>query len=143
GGMEGDGGIDAGAGGGIPTNDAGVTCTGAETFTVVDALMLSGCTGFGPFSCHGRMPLGAELDLTAGQHYSSLVNVWSTTSPSKLRVKPGDPLGSFLVQKLTGNLTSSEGGPMPEPVEGIHWQPPDPESLRQLECWILLGAQDN
>jgi hypothetical protein len=81
--------------------------------------------------------------MTAGHHYSSLVNVPSTTTPSKLRVKPGDPLGSFLTQKLTNTQGPLEGGPMPQGVEGITWHPPSAENVRLVECWILQGAQNN
>jgi hypothetical protein len=134
-----------GTGGSFGTgNDAGVTCDGGETFTVVDPLLFSGCTGFGQFSCHGRTPFEAGLVMTAGQHYSSLVGVPSTTNPAKLRIKPGDPLGSFVVQKLTDTQNpATEGGPMPQAVEGLMWHPPAPESLRLLECWIVQGAQNN
>jgi hypothetical protein len=134
-----------GTGGGFGTgNDAGITCDGGETFTVVDPLLFGGCTGFGQFSCHGRTPFEAGLVMTAGNHYSSLVGVPSTTNPSKLRVKPGDPLGSFVVQKLTNTQNpATEGGPMPQAVEGLMWRPPDPENLRLLECWIVQGAQNN
>jgi hypothetical protein len=145
GGSGSSGGGTGGTGGGFGSgNDAGLTCDGGETFTVVDPLMFSGCTGFGQFSCHGRTPFEAGLVMTAGNHYSSLVGVPSTTNPSKLRVKPGDPLGSFVVQKLTNTQNpATEGGPMPQPVEGLMWRPPDPENLRLLECWIVQGAQNN
>jgi hypothetical protein len=120
-----------------------VHCDGGETFTVIDSVWLGGCSGFGPFTCHGRTPFEAGLDLTPGHHYTSLVGVASTTNPSKLRVKPGDPQHSFLVQKLTNTQDAGEGGPMPQPVEGLVWRPPDPEKLRELECWILQGAKNN
>jgi hypothetical protein len=109
----------------------------------VDSLILGGCSGFGPFSCHGRTPFQAGLDLTATHRYTSLVNVPSMTNPAKLRVKPGDPLGSFLTQKLTNTQGPNEGGAMPQPVEGIIWHPPPPETVRILECWIEQGAQNN
>jgi hypothetical protein len=139
------GGGTGGTGGGFGTgNDAGITCDGGETFTVVDPLLFSGCTGFGQFSCHGRAPFEAGLVMTAGNHYSSLVGVPSTTNPAKLRIKPGDPLGSFVVQKLTDTQNpATEGGPMPQAVEGLIWHPPPPENLRLLECWIVQGAQNN
>jgi hypothetical protein len=60
----------------------------------------------------------------------------------KQRVAPGDPLGSFLTQKLTNKQGPTEGAPMPQ-GEGILWHPPDPENLRKLECWILEGAPNN
>ena len=48
-----------------------------------------------------------------------------------------------LVQKLTNTQGASEGGPMPQPVEGIMWHPPDPAKLKTLRCWIANGAQNN
>jgi len=57
-------------------------------------------------SCHGAvggptggMYLGPELALT----YQSTVGAPSTIEPSVLRIKPGDPAGSFLQHKIDGD----------------------------------------
>jgi hypothetical protein len=137
------GGVGTGGGGGHVILDAGVSCDGGETFTQSASLMLSSCSSGPIMNCHTRTPYDGNLNLTtAGVAYSSLVNVPSYDAPTKLRVAPGDPLGSFLVQKLTNTQGVIEGGPMPQ-GEGIIWQPPDAEHLRVLECWILEGAQNN
>jgi hypothetical protein len=138
----GSGGAGGGGGGMHEILDAGVSCDGGETFTVAQATMLGSCSGFGPMNCHTRSPFDGTLDLTMPNAYSSLVNIPGSAAPDKLRVAPGDPLGSFLVQKLTNTQGPTEGAPMPQ-GEGILWRPPDPENLRVLECWILQGAQNN
>jgi hypothetical protein len=136
------GGGGGGSGGGHVIQDAGVSCDGGETFTQAQSLMLSSCSSGPIMNCHTRSPYDGNLNLNAAAAYGSLVNVPGYAAPSKLRVVPGDPLGSFLVQKLTNTQGVIEGGPMPQ-GEGIIWQPPDPEHLRVLECWILEGAQNN
>jgi hypothetical protein len=123
--------------------DAGdLRCDGGETFQAARASMLMSCGGFGPMSCHARDPFGGDLDLTEEHAYGSLLNIPATQSIGKTRVIPGDPLNSFLVQKLTNNLTMDEGNPMPQ-GEGIRWQPPDPAQLKVLECWIARGAPND
>jgi hypothetical protein len=54
--------------------------------------------------CHtsiGRAPAGG-LSLDPEVAYSQLVNVPSVRKPGAIRVIPGDPDGSYLVQKLEG-----------------------------------------
>jgi methionine-rich copper-binding protein CopC len=53
--------------------------------------------------CHagGSAPEGLRLD--AADSYSLLVGVPSTEVPSLLRVKPGDPDDSYIIQKLEGH----------------------------------------
>jgi hypothetical protein len=153
-GGDGDAGVDAGtpdAGAGLndaglpdaglpdagSRDDAGIVCDGGETYAAARAATFPSCNGF--LQCHGSAPFGGDLDLTETNAYADLVNAPATGSPGKLRVWPGHPLKSFLVQKLTGQLTSTEGTPMPR-LEGIAWHPPDRESLRVLECWIQSGA---
>jgi methionine-rich copper-binding protein CopC len=61
--------------------------------------------------CHagGAAPEGLRLD--AADSYSLLVSVPSTEVPSLLRVKPGDPDNSYIIQKLEGH--AAVGGQMP------------------------------
>ena len=125
-----------------PPDIAGSHCTGNDTFHAAQAAMLNSCGGGGPFNCHSRAPFGGNLDLTSANAYASLVNVHASIAPNKLRVKPGDPDNSFLVQKLTNKQAKNEGGPMPQ-GEGIQWQPPSPDKLNTLRCWILRGAPND
>jgi hypothetical protein len=120
---------------------AGSPCTSADTFQAAQKAMLSSCGG-APRTCHVDSPYSGSLDLKTSDAYASLVGVPAAIAPGKLRVKPLDPDGSFLVQKLTDMLQASEGQPMPL-GEGIKWHPPDPTALTVLRCWIALGAANN
>jgi hypothetical protein len=134
------GGSDGTGGGGMHViEDAGVTCDGGETFAVVQASVLNSCSSGPIMNCHTRSPYDGQLDLDPAAAFGNLVNTPAFVA-FKLRVAPGDPLGSFLTQKLTNKQGPTEGAPMPQ-GEGIIWQPPDPEKLRTLECWILEGAK--
>ncbi len=105
--------------------------------------MLSTCGGPASGSnCHTTSPYDGTLDLTPAHAYAQLFEVPASVNLNKLRVAPGDPLGSFLVQKLTSTMAPTEGGPMPQ-TEGVLWMAPDPENLRVLECWIEQGAKNN
>jgi len=67
-------------------------------------------------SCHGAAASGG-LTLEVGSAYANLVGVPATNPAAHtaglLRVVPGDPDASFLLDKLTGMLTPDEGDPMP------------------------------
>jgi hypothetical protein len=119
---------------------AGLNCQGNETFQAARAAMLNSCGGYP--SCHMQAIFAGNLDLTDAHAYQDLVNAAASIAPAKLRVKPGDPDGSFLVQKLTNTLGNNEGGPMPR-NEGIPWRAPDPAKLSVLKCWIAQGAKNN
>lgn len=98
----------------------------AEVFTPTCAV--SGChTG-------GAAPQGLQLDESSS--YGLLVGVASTEVPSLLRVEPGDPDNSYLIQKLEG--TASVGDQMP--LGG----PPLPQaSIDVIRQWISDGAIDD
>ncbi len=85
--------------------------------------------------CHAgaKAPLGLRLD--AAGSFTNLVGVPSQESASTLRVNPGDPDGSYLIQKLEGN--ASEGEQMP--LGG----PPIPQAtINFVRQWISDGALD-
>jgi hypothetical protein len=121
----------------------GLACTGNETFQEARTAMLNNCSGFGPFTCHMTSPFSGGLDLKPAHAYQDLVNVPAMIAPTKLRVKPGDPANSFVVQKLTDTQGPTEGNPMPDPVEGLMWMPPNPTQLNILRCWVANGALNN
>lgn len=127
----------------LQSDFGGSACKGDETFQQARTVMFKGCSGFGQFACHGRMPFDGGLDLTAANAYKALVGVPATIAPTKLRVQPGNSAASFVVQKLTNTQGANEGGPMPDPVEGLKWSPPDPAKLAIVRCWIENGAQNN
>jgi hypothetical protein len=83
--------------------------------------------------CHagGGAPQGLRLDAT--NSYALLVGVPSTEVPSILRVKPGDPDNSYLIQKLEGH--AAVGAQMP------FGGPPLPAAtIAVIRQWITDGA---
>ena len=89
---------------------------------------VSGChTGAGA-------PQGLRLDETTS--YALLVNVASTQNGTLLRVDPGDPDNSYLIQKLEGN--ASVGGQMP-----LDRTPLAQATIDVIRQWITDGAIDD
>ncbi len=84
--------------------------------------------------CHigAGAPEGLQLD--AAHSYGLLVGVPSVEQPSVLRVKPGDPNNSYLIQKLEGAPTIS-GGQMP--LGGPYLPQATIDAIAQ---WIIDGA---
>jgi hypothetical protein len=61
--------------------------------------------------CHEGASAPEGLRLDADNSYNLLVGIPSTEVPSLLRVKPGDPDNSYIIQKLEGH--AAVGGQMP------------------------------
>jgi hypothetical protein len=89
-------------------------------------------------SCHGASGAGG-LTLAGDAAYRNLVGVPATNPAAHdaglLRVVPGDPDSSFLMQKLRGALTAGEGTPMPQ--VGFPLSAARVELVRR---WIAAGA---
>lgn len=85
-------------------------------------------------TCHvgATAPLGLRLD--SANAYNLLVGVPSVQVPALLRVDPGNPNDSYLIQKLEG--TAAVGGQMP--LGGAPLPAADIAVVRQ---WIQDGAQ--
>ena len=83
--------------------------------------------------CHigANAPQGLRLD--AANSYAMLVNVSSSEVPNLLRVNPGNPDQSYLVQKIQGN--AAVGGRMPLGQAAL---PQDRIDL--IRQWIAAGA---
>jgi len=98
----------------------------ANVFTPTCAV--SGChTGAGA-------PQGLRLDEATS--YALLVNVASTQNGTLMRVNPGDPDNSYLIQKLEGN--TSVGGQMP-----LGRTPLTQATIDVIRQWITDGAIDD
>ncbi len=82
-------------------------------------------------SCHGGPGPVRGLELEPGHAYDSLVNVESFDGES-IRVVPGDPDSSLLVQVLEGPV----GTIRRMPVGGML----DDDELTAIREWIELGA---
>ncbi|MBM4266675.1 MAG: hypothetical protein FJ144_08700 [Deltaproteobacteria bacterium] len=126
------------------------------------ALVLAGCAGDGPgpgsasgdfaeiqteifdvscisAGCHGAVSPQGGLTLVAGLSYDQLVDVEPTNAFARdmglLRVAPGLVDDSYLVRKLTGNLTPGEGIRMPQGAA-----PLSDDQIQLVISWIADGA---
>lgn len=98
--------------------------------------------------CHGDDPTDSvDLDLRREHAYAELVGRPSAVRKGALRIHPGDPAASFLLDKLTGALGPREGKQMPiDPTTGAPIVPsPLPSSFvtPTLKTWIAAGAPDD
>lgn len=86
--------------------------------------------------CHAGASAPQGLQLDAQNSFALLVGVASSEVPTILRVAPGDPNNSYLIQKLEG--TAAAGGQMPL------GRPPLPQStIDVVRQWIIDGATDD
>jgi hypothetical protein len=86
--------------------------------------------------CHTGAGAPQGLMLDAANSYGLLVDVASSEVPSILRVAPGDPDNSYLVQKLEGS--ASAGARMP------FGRPALPQAtIDVIRQWITDGAMDD
>ncbi|NIR50432.1 hypothetical protein GWO43_18140 [candidate division KSB1 bacterium] len=80
--------------------------------------------------CHAGPNAPQGLDLSEGFIISSLVNVPSKEKSDIMRVKPGDPVNSYLIMKLKGS-PNIEGEQMPRGAD-----PLSAEQIATIESWI-------
>ena len=83
--------------------------------------------------CHGGAGAQQGLRLDPGFSAGNLINVPSPRDPNLIRVVPGDPDASFIIQKLQG--TQTLGDRMPD--GGPYLTTATVNVIRQ---WILDGA---
>lgn len=91
-------------------------------------------------ACHtdeGRNP-SSNLNLKTGVSIANLVNAPSVGKPGAVRVIPGNPSGSYLIQKL-------EGAPDIVGLRMPHNGPPylTTEQVALIRQWIQNGAPNN
>jgi len=87
--------------------------------------------------CHAGASAPEGLRLDAADSYNLLVGVPSTELPSLLRVKPGDPADSYIIQKLQGH--AAVGAQMPD---GCPTTQPclSATTIGFIQQWITNGA---
>jgi hypothetical protein len=87
--------------------------------------------------CHAGASAPEGLRLDAANSYNLLVGVPSTEVPSVLRVKPGDPDNSYIIQKLQGH--AAVGAQMPD---GCPTTQPclSAAQIGFIQQWITNGA---
>ncbi len=113
---------------GRPAGEPGVPVGG--TFASVQANVFTAyCTG-----CHAGAAAPVGLRLTEDVSFAALVNTPSVESPATLRVAPGNPNASYLLQKISG--TAAVGGRMP-----LGGPPLPAELIASVGQWIQDGAR--
>lgn len=115
--------------GGRPSDGSGNGDITADFSSIQEHVFTPICT-----VCHagGGAPLGLRLD--AANSYDLLVGVPSEEVPSLLRIKPGDPDHSYLVQKIEGH--AAVGGQMP-----LGGPPLSADQISAIRQWVSDGAQ--
>jgi hypothetical protein len=113
-------------------------CVGAAPITFATLQKKIFTPSCASLSCHGAGQAGG-LVLTAGSAYGDLVGVPATNPAAQaaglLRVAPGDPERSFLLDKLEGMLTPDEGDAMPRVGSSL-----PASSIDLVRRWIAAGA---
>ncbi len=118
----------------VTVANSAVAATLTQVQSDVFTPICSGChNGSNPPS--GALP--GSQNLTAVNSFASLVNVASHEQPGLMRVKPGDPANSYLIQKLEG-AASISGQRMP--LGGPYL---DQATIDKIKSWIAAGATNN
>jgi hypothetical protein len=101
----------------------------------VQPIFTANCASAG---CHTGARPAESLSLAAGSSYAALVNVPAASScTSAVRVSPGAPSKSYLVNKLTG-VGICSGTQMPKTGASL------PSSqIAIVSGWICEGAPNN
>ncbi len=120
-------GCDSGGGpGGQPTAPQ----SSRDFATLAEDVFVPKCASAG---CHAGERASAGLDLTAGAAHASLVGKHARRRPDRLLVGPGDPEGSYLVERLV------PGGDTPlMPLGG---KPLEAAEVDRIRAWIRDGAK--
>lgn len=122
--------------------DGTTTCDVQPTLSsLASKYFASSCVFSG---CHDARSNEGNLDMEAEDLHAELVGVEADDDNARARGKvlvvPGDPDGSFIVQKVEGRMERDEGKWMPEGTD----EPIDPECrIKMLRQWIADGALDN
>jgi hypothetical protein len=118
-----------------PTPDLQPTFTSIqrEIFNTTDSSGRQACT-----TCHVAGGPAGFLPLTEGVSYNNLVNRTSGAKPGAVRVIPGDPNNSYLVQKLEG-APGIVGERMPRTAGPYLTE----GQMRIIRHWIELGANND
>lgn len=120
--------------GGACSAGACMTCGADPSFAAqIQPILTRACTEMG---CHSGARAAASLSLDVGRSWTELVNVPAGCGGSVL-VRPGDPAGSYLMNKLT-DVGICSGTEMPK--RGMLLPPAEIELIR---AWICSGAAND
>jgi hypothetical protein len=120
-------GLVAGCGGGDASEPIPPHLSAIET-----AIFAHNCT---LSSCHGAVSPQEGMSLVSPTH-AALIDVPSTEVPDRVRIAPGDPDGSYLLQKVSSTT----------PLDGVRMPPDQPLPANKIEAirlWIAAGALDD
>ena len=106
-----------------------------DIFSAPDSSGRAACT-----SCHNAQNarFAANLNLAGTDAHAQLVNARSTGKTGAVRVIPGDPDNSYLIQKIEG-APGIVGARMPR-TNGPFLTP---GQIQIIRAWIRQGAQNN
>ena len=123
-------------GGDTPNDDTGPDSVAALTFTEIrDDVLVPSC---GISGCHGTGSGALTIDpLAPDDIYDALVNTIGFSGFTL--VIPGDPDGSYLIQKLEGAMGITTG-PMPVPTALVVTEP---KVVAGIRAWIAAGAPND
>jgi hypothetical protein len=112
-------------------------CDGiTSTFQQLEAHVFPTCARS---TCHNIAQGVHDMSLAPGEAYANLVGVApqnpTAQGAGKLRVAPGHPENSFLVDKLRGMLVAGEGERMPRGLKRL-----DALRIQLVQDWIAAGA---
>lgn len=102
----------------------------------VAPLLDRGCATSG---CHSAESASANLVLSSETSYENTVEVPSTQAPERLRIAPGHPASSYIVDKLLDGQEEVGGSGVRMPKDGVA----EPPLISNLKKWISSGAEDN
>jgi hypothetical protein len=131
-------GCDGGDGSGVsppppPSPPPPTAAFGANFSEIQENVFTPNCATSG---CHLGAGAPQGLILDEANSYGLLVDVPSMEDPSILRVEPGDPDNSYLIQKLEG--TATVGDQMP-----LGGTPLSQATIDVIRQWITEGATDD
>jgi hypothetical protein len=93
----------------------------------------------GRSTCHDVAQEPHDMSLAPGEAWANLVGIQpanpTARNAGKLRVDPGNPANSFILDKLRGALALGEGDRMP-----LQLRPLSSNAIRLVEEWIVAGA---
>jgi hypothetical protein len=94
--------------------------------------------------CHNGIgtSLPGVQNLTNGHTFSSVVHVASLEQATLKRIKPNDPVNSYLIQKIEG-APGITGGRMPFGCGTVANPCLDQATIDMVKAWVSQGALNN
>jgi hypothetical protein len=122
----------------LPAENASPCDTVSSTFDQIERTIFTP-TSCGRSTCHNVAQEPHDMSLAPGEAYANLVGVppanLTARNAGKLRVDPGNPGNSFILDKLHGTLAVGEGDPMPLQLKRL-----PSNAIALVEEWIAAGA---